>query len=188
MSSNRRMLERRSLSSPRWSMADSLSIWSAGEGAGHLVWPFELQPVPGAFEYDELVGPVDMAACCLCSVPAEGGILVAPKQDGGHGDGPDVRQPLPGAAARREIRAVVVEGCGEAARSGHRTGEVLDHWTRHGLRVGSDRVRRSQPTVIVCGQHLLGLAFEKKELDVPRTLLLIFVLAARSRDGRRVPD
>src|SRR5713226_48928 len=126
MSSSRRRLGRRSLSSPRWSMAHSLSICGIGQGAAHLVRPLELEPVAGAFQDDEPVVTFDVAGGGLGAALAESRILVAPKEDGRHFDGADVRQPLPGAATGCEVGAVVVEGGRQAARAGKRAGEMVD--------------------------------------------------------------
>src|SRR5713101_855699 len=106
MSSSRRRLPRRSLSSPPWSMAHSLSICGVGERAAHFGRALELQPVPGAFQDDELVRPVDVTARGLGAETAERRILVAPEEDGRRLDRADVRQPLPSGPAGAEVGAV----------------------------------------------------------------------------------
>src|ERR1700738_1472705 len=106
MSSRRRRLPRRSLSSPLWSMADSLSICSVGQGPAHLVRPLELKPVAGPFEHDEPVFAFDMASGCLGAEPAQSRILVTPYKDGRGRDGADVGQALPRSASAAEVGAV----------------------------------------------------------------------------------
>src|SRR6266478_9498768 len=125
MSSSRRRLERRSLSSPRWSMGDSLSSCGLGQGAADLGRSLELQPVPGALQDNEPVVRFDVCGRGLGTAPAEGGILVAPQQRSGHVDGTYVREPLPSPAAGAEVGAVIVEGSGQTARPGQRPGEVI---------------------------------------------------------------
>src|SRR5260370_38110386 len=99
MSSRRRRLERRSLSSPRWSMGDSLSSCAIGQGATHLGRTLEREPVPGTFQALEPVVTLDVTRGGFRAAPPERWILVAPHQRGGHMDGAGVREPLPSAAA-----------------------------------------------------------------------------------------
>src|SRR5260370_42586532 len=138
MWSSRRRLERRSLSSPRWSMADSLKTCGLGQGLAHLVRPLELEPVSGAFEHDEPVLAVDVALRRLGPAPAQRGILVAPQQRGRPLDAPDVRQVLPGGGTGTEVGAVIVECRGQTSGARQRAGEMLDQRPGHRLRVGTD--------------------------------------------------
>src|SRR5260370_37907156 len=103
MWSSRRRLPRRSLSSPPWSMAHSLSICGVGERAAHFGRPLELQPVARPLQDDELVRPLDVTARGLAAVPAEGWILIAPEQDGRRHDRTDVAQALPSRPARAHV-------------------------------------------------------------------------------------
>src|SRR5229473_4085581 len=188
MSSSRRRLERRSLSSPRWSMGDSLSSYAIGQGAAHLGRPLELQPVPGTFQDLEPVVTFHVTCGGFRAAPPEGWILVAPQQRCGHIDGAGVREPLPGSAARAEIGAVVVEGGGQAAGPCDRLREVIDHGLRHGLWIGPEGEHLPQPAVVVLGQHMLGLALHQEEPDVAGTRFLVFVVAACGCDRCRMSD
>src|SRR5437588_11333599 len=126
ISSSRRRLERRSLSSPRWSMADSLMSCSGGQRTAYVRGAPELTPWAGALQDQKLELALDKAARGLRPAPAERGILVAPKQRRPYFDRSDVGEPLPGRWARREIGPVVVEGRCEPAWPRQGTDEAID--------------------------------------------------------------
>src|SRR6267378_1597074 len=117
MSSSRRRLPRRSLSSPRWSMADSLMSCSSGQRTAYGRRALELKPVAGSLQDHELEFGLDVLAGGLHPPPAQRGIVVTPDQRRPHFDGSYVREALPGTSAGSEVGAVVVEGRGEAARA-----------------------------------------------------------------------
>src|SRR6266508_5121293 len=131
MSWRRRSVERRSLSSARWSMADSLSICAIGEGSAHLRRPLELEPVSGALEHLQPVIVLDVSRRGLHGAAAERGILVAPKQMRGRVDRTKARQPLPCTAAWAEVGSVVVERGRKTAGAARRARELLDHRAGH---------------------------------------------------------
>src|SRR6202158_527820 len=184
MSSSRRRLERRSLSSPLWSMADSLSICGGREGAAHLVRPIEVEPVARALQDLQLVLTFNVSAGVLGAAPAERGILIAPQQDGGRRNRADVRESLPRRPDGGEGGAVISGGRRQASGASERSCEMLDHRPRHHLWIGADGPGQPQAAVIVLRQHSLGLALQKEEPDVARASLLVLVVFACVRQRR----